>query len=136
MNLTDAPLNELIGLAVAVAIALGLLSLLLWAKGLSAGLPRRRVRSALLSLWLIVFGLVALLVVLRTMIGSPIVTGSYAEGGVSLATLTALQWVLVIASAALVIGAAIWTRRLLTPFMGRDLSTMPPPEPASSDNSC
>lgn len=133
MDILDAPLNELVALAVALALALGLLSLLLWARGLSAGMPRSRVRRALLSLWLIIVGLMALLVAVRGVLGTPLIGGSYAEGQVWLADITGPQWILLGLVAAVVLAAAVWLRRLLRPFM---LAPAPPTEPTPSEDSC
>jgi len=74
------PLGEGIGLAVAVGLALGLISLLVSAQMTAANIGPARRRQALLSLWLVVLGLIALLFALRALTGGPVIGGSPSTG--------------------------------------------------------
>lgn len=80
--MSDIPVNEAIALFVAVLLALGLVTFLAYARMAQAGWPAARRRDVLISLWLLVFGLIALLLALRAFSGGPVVGGSATAGGV------------------------------------------------------
>ena len=76
----DMSIGEAIGLAVGVLAALGLASFLVYAKMRQVGLEGPERRQVLVSLWLLVLGLIALLFALRALSGGPIVGGSPSTG--------------------------------------------------------
>jgi len=114
---------EAIGLAVAILMALGLVSLLAHAKMMEGGFDARRRRHVLISLWLLVFGLIALLVALRALSGGPAIGGSPTTG-LWLGLQPRQVAVLVIALALVMVGV-VGLRRILTP-----LQAAPPAAPA------
>ncbi|MEN6304495.1 MAG: hypothetical protein ABFD96_17305 [Armatimonadia bacterium] len=116
------PLSEIVGLLVALALALGLVSLLVWARGMSAGLPRRAVRRALLSVWVLVLAMVALLFGLRTVLGVGVLSGSPTEGIAAAEGLPAWGWGIVALAVAVMLVVAWWLRRILRPFTQSEAS--------------
>lgn len=110
------PLSEIIGLVVALLLALGLLSLLLVARGSAAGLPPRAIHQTLISVWLMVLAVVGLLFGLRAVLGVDVVAGSPSEGFVPSKTLPSWGWGLIGFAAAVLVAAGWWLRRLLQPF--------------------
>ena len=109
--------NELIGLFVAVVAALAFVSYLLYAKGMDAGLSRRRVWRTLAAVWLVVLGLLAVLLALRAVIGTPVVEGS-TFGGISVAQMTPAKWALLAVAIVVVCAAALWLRQAIAAFDG------------------
>ena len=128
---TAASLSETIALVVALFLALGLVSLMVWARGMSAGLPRPAVRRALLSVWVLVLALVALLFGLRAVLGVGVLSGSPTEGLSAAEHLPAWGWTIVLLAAALIVLVAWWLSRILRPFTQPEPSTTLP-----ADESC
>ena len=119
------PLNELVGLLVAIVLALGLVSLLLHIKGADAGLPRRQVRRTILAVWGAVLVGTAALLALRYSIGTPLFSGSWAEGSSVRATsLPPLRWAEVGLALVVLSGCLLWALRAV-----RSLSAAGPPAP-------
>lgn len=127
----ETPLSEIAGLAVALLLALGLVSLMVWARGMSAGLPRRVIRHALLSVWVLVLALVAMLFGLRAVLGVGVLSGSPTEGIVAAESLPGWGWAVVVLAVAVVIVVAWWLRRILRPFTQPEASGVLP-----ADESC
>lgn len=133
------PLNELIGMIVAIALALGLLSLLVYARAVSADWPRRRIVRLLLSLWLLVLGVIVLLVGLRGLLGAPLISGSVGGARENAESLTIqhlgpVQISILVVAVALVAGALIWLRHLLRSLPQTDF--IQPSTPRDSGGSC
>ena len=78
----DISVAEGIAMFVAVAMAMALVSYLLYGRMVQSGLAPQRRREVLLSLWLLVLGLIALLFALRELSGGPVVGGYPAAGGI------------------------------------------------------
>lgn len=128
---------ELIGLFVAVALALGFVSYLLYIRGMEAGMSRRRVRRTLVAVWLVVFGLLAALLGLRVLVGTPLVAGSPTEGLVSVAHMTPAKWVLTALAVVLVATGAWWLRRTVQAFETRPPLALVETDPSpDADDKC
>lgn len=104
------PVPEIIGLFVAIILALIFMSYMLYAKGRDAGLPRQRVTRMVVGVWVMMFAMLAMLFGLRALIGTPIVEGSPSTGGISIAHMTTAKWIMVAVAAALVAAASLWLR--------------------------
>jgi hypothetical protein len=130
--------NELIGLFVAIAAALAFVSYLLFAKGMEAGLSRRRVYRTLVAVWIVVLGLLALLFGVRALVGTPLVSGGPAEGGLSLAQMTPAKWALTALAIVLVCVGGSWLRRTVQAFerVPRPAKPAPPAANSDSDETC
>lgn len=124
------PLNEMIGLFVATALALAFVSYLLYARGMDAGVARRRVWRTIALFWVLSLGLMTLLFGVRALIGTPLVEGSPTEGGgLSFAQMNPLRWGLLAVAMGAVAAGACWLRRLVQSLEGR-----PPTPPKRSDS--
>lgn len=118
---------EIVGLFVAVSLALGFISYMLYAKGRDVGLPRRRVTRTLVAVWAVTLCLLAMLFCLRALIGTPVIAGSPSAGGISVAQMTPAKWALVALAAALVIAVSIWLRGVVQQFEPRpDITVLSP----------
>ena len=120
----DMSLTEAIALAVAVLMALALVSFLVTVKLAQSGMGPTGRRQVLVSLWLLIVGLVALLLALRALSGGPLVEGAPSTGiwlGLQPRQVVALALAIVL----LVVGYAR-LRRILEPLEGQ-----PPVMPAS-----
>lgn len=126
---------EIIGLFVAVVLALAFVSYLLYAKGRDIGLPRQRITRSLIAIWAVTLCLLALLFGLRALIGTPVIEGTPSTGGISIAQMTPAKWALVALAAALVVGASLWLRGVIEQFEPkRDLTALHGgPQPPSDE---
>jgi hypothetical protein len=126
------PLNELLALGFAVCLGMTLVTLLLYARGMSVGMPRRHLKRVLVQLWLLIVPAVALLIGIRQALGGPLVDFSRGQG-VTVRPVGGLsRELLVAAAAAVVLVTALLIRRIT-----RSLPTVGPLEPprAISDDS-
>ncbi len=124
------PVNEAIAMFVAVLLALGLVSFLAYGRMMQAGLSAPRCQQVLVSLWLLVLGLIALLVALRVVSGGPVIGGSPTAGGVWLGLEPHQVIALVAAIVLLIIGYAR-IRGILQPLESGE----PPRPPEPPDDS-
>lgn len=126
--------SEMMGLAVAIAAALALLSYLMYAKAIDTGLPRRRAYRLLAELWALVWGMLVVLFAARAFVGAPLLEGSASEGIISPARLTTAHWAAIALAVAVIFAGVLYLRKLV-----RVLD--PPPvsakrEPLPPDQTC
>jgi hypothetical protein len=125
--------NELAGLLVGLALGLGLVSVLVFARAMEAGLPRRRVRRLLLQLWAAAGLAVAVLGVARVACGHALVSGS-ASGGVQVAVLGPGRVGILAGVAALLLGCLAWIRHIVGQLAPRpDVPTSAAPRPSDDE---
>jgi hypothetical protein len=121
----DMSIGEAVGLAAGILAALGLASFLVTTKLRQAGLGGPERRQVLVSLWLLVLGLIALLFALRALSGGPVVAGS-PSSGVWLG-LQPRQVVALLLAVALLVGGYMRLRRLLEPLEAAATGVAAPP---------
>jgi hypothetical protein len=127
--------SETVGLIVALAMGLAFISYLLYARGMDAGFPRRHMLRTVALLWLVVYGVLALLFAVRWLIGTPLVEGSVTMGGLSFATLTPAKWALLVVAIIAVSAAGLWLRATVQSFERTQARPLPPPD-AGPDATC
>lgn len=127
--MADWTVPEAMGMFVAVVLALSLVSFLAYAKMTQGGVPPGRKRQALVSLWLIVFGLIALLFALQVVGGGPTI-GRKPGGGIWLGLEPRQVVAMLVAIVLLVVGYA-GVRKVLGPLEAAGPPGPPPAEPPS-----
>ena len=126
--------SEMMGLAVAIATALAFLSYLMYAKAKDTGLSRWRAYRLLAELWVLVWGLLAVLFATRAFVGTPLLEGSASEGIISPAQLSPAHWAAITVAVAVIFAGLLYLRKII-----RVLD--PPPvsakrEPLPPDQTC
>lgn len=125
------PVNELIGLAVAIASALAFVSYMLYAKARDNGMSARRAFGLLTEVWGLTFALLGLLFLTRAVVGTPLVEGSPSEGVLMTAHLTPASWGVIALTIVLVTIGGLRLHRVL-----RTLDPPPVKPSAPPDQTC
>ena len=124
--------NELIGLLVGVLLALALVTALALFRAQAAGLPRRRARGLVLQLWAALALGLAVLLIARSLVGKPLLSGSTQSGWLA-PELSPAQWGVVGVG---LVGATlclIWAQRTVRLMSGEDRPRPVVPDEMSDD---
>jgi hypothetical protein len=136
MTMSNLPaINEMIGIFVAVVMALGLVTLLLYIRGTEAGLSRSKVRRAVIALWTTGVITVIALLALRSALGGP-VAGGTPRTGFWIEDLPRAGLLILGAAVAVVIAAMIVLWHVLRDFQNPPVQSLEPDPGPSPDEPC